>query len=302
MIKAITVTNHNRESITFDLYHPEKTGLNIINIEGMGPPKADINSNEIATMDGGLFSSSRMEQRNIVFTIGMLFDPLIEDSRLCTYKYFPIKKPITIEFETDRRHTTCTGYVESNEPDIFSKNEQTQISVICPDPYFYELAMEEFAFSGVHPLFEFPFSNESLTENLIEFGTIMDDNRAIINYRGDVDTGVFITCHVMSGTAENLTIWNVDTREHMRIDTLKLIKLTGITFSQGDDILINTKVGEKSIQLLHNGKYYNIISCIEKDADWFQLTNGFNTFTFVCDHGEENLMLTFRYRNAYGGI
>lgn len=302
MIKAITVTNHNNESLTLDLYHPEKTGINVMKIAGLGPSKATINANEVATIDGGIFTSARMAQRNIVMTLGMMFDPLIEDSRLRMYKFFPIKKPITLEIETDRRHAQCMGYIESNTPDIFSQNETAQISIICPDPYFYELSQSEFAFAGVHPLFEFPFSNEDLVEHLIEFGDIRDDNRAILDYKGDVDTGITITCHVMAGTAENLTIWNVGTREKIQIDTLKIVKQTGITFGQGDDIIINTKIGEKSIFLLHDGKYYNIISCINKDADWFQITTGHNTFTFTCDYGTNNLMLTFTYRNAYGGI
>lgn len=302
MIKSVKVTNHNNESLTLELYHPEKSGLIIDNIDGLGPPKATINASEVATMDGGIFTSARMTQRNIVITLSMMFDPIIEDARLRTYKYFPVKKPVHLEIETDRRNSECDGYVESNTPTIFTNHEQTQISIICPDPFFYEKGQEEIAFAGVHPMFEFPFSNESLSEPLIEFGDIRDDNRAILDYRGDADTGVFITVHVMSGTAENVTIWNVGTREKIKIDTLKITRLTGITLGQGDDIEINTKIGEKSIRLLHDGKYYNIISCINKDADWFQITTGYNTFTFVADYGESNLKVTFRYRNAYGGI
>lgn len=252
MIKSVIITNHNRQSIQLDLFHPEDSGLIIDNIEGMGPPKATINANEVATIDGGIFTSARMQQRNIVFTLSMMFDPLIEDSRLRTYKYFPIKKPITMEFITDYRHAIATGYVESNQPTIFTDHESTQISVVCPDPYFYEMENTIYVFAGVDPMFEFPFMNDSLTENLLEFGNIREDNRATLNYKGDVDTGVFITCHVMNSTVENLTIWNVDTREHMRIDTTKIKRLTDIQFSQGDDIIINTKTGEKSIQLLHN--------------------------------------------------
>lgn len=302
MIKSVRVTNHNNDSLLLELFHPENSGLIVENIDGLGPPKASINSNQVATMDGGIFSSARTNERNVVLRLAMMFDPLIEDARLRTYHFFPIKKQVRLEIETDYRLAECTGYVESNEPDIFSEHETVQISIVCPDPYFYERAEEEIAFSGVHPLFEFPFMNDSLTENLIEFGTIMDDNRAKLDYRGDVDTGVFITIHVMSGSAEGITIWNVDTREHMRIDTTKIRRLTDIQFSQGDDIEINTKTGEKYIRLLHDGKYYNIISCINKDADWFQITTGFNTFTFVCDSGADNLMMTFRYRNAYGGM
>lgn len=302
MLKSVIVTNHNHDSITLELYHPEKSGMIITNIEGLGPPKANINSSEVAMIDGGIFTSARMTQRNIVFTLKMMFDPLIEDSRIRMYKYFPIKKPIHLEFLTDRRHAECDGYVESNTPVIFTSDETTQISIICPDPYFYEIGSEAVAFSGVHPMFEFPFSNESLSQRLIEFGDIRYDNRAIINYLGDVDTGVRMVAHVTFGTVENFTIWNVETREKIKVDTNKIRRLTDIQFGQGDDIEISTKIGEKYVRLVHDGKYYNIISCINKDADWFQLTAGRNAFTFTADSGESNMSVTFHYRNAYGGI
>ncbi len=302
MIKSLTVTNHNGQSLTLDLFHPEESGLIVQNVDGLGPPQANINSNEVATMDGGIFTSARAQERNIVITLAMMWDPLIEDARLKTYRYFPIKKPVELRIVTDRRNAVCTGYVESNEPDIFSSQETTQISIVCPDPFFYEVGSEETAFSGTHPNFEFPFWNDSLTENLIEFGIILEDNRAILKYIGDADAGVFIVIHAMTGAAENITIWNVETREKMQIDTTQIMRLTGIQFGQGDDIEISTKIGEKYVRLLHDGVYYNVISSVNKDADWFQLTTGDNIFTFVCDSGADNLMVTFKYRNAYGGI
>lgn len=301
MIKSITVTNHNHESLTLDLFHPELSGLNVQNIDGLGPTNADINSTEVATIDGGIFTSARQGQRNIVFTFAMMFDPLVEDSRLKVYKYFPVKKRIYLEFQTDRRHVETEGYVESNVPDIFSKEETTQVSIICPDPFFYGLNIEEQAFSGVQPRFEFPFSNESLTVPLIEFGEIRLDTRTVLQYSGDSDTGVLITIHAYD-VASNITIWNNDTREHITIDTNKIKTLTDVTYGQGDDIIISTVKGNKYVQLLHNGIYTNIISAINKDADWFQLTNGDNVFTFTAGVGENDLLVTFRYRNAYAGI
>ena len=63
-------------------------------------------------------------------------------------------------FETDNRMCETTGWVESNEPTIFSREEGCQISVICPDPYFYSLSKDSTIFSGIEPALEFPFSNE----------------------------------------------------------------------------------------------------------------------------------------------
>lgn len=302
MIKGLIVTNHNNESLELDLFHPEWSGLIIDDIDGMGPPTAVINSNEVATIDGGIFTSARTTQRNIVLTLSMMDNPLIEDSRLLTYRYFPIKKPISIELLTDRRDAICYGYVESNQPTVFTDHESTQISIICPDPYFYDLEQSIEVFTGVKGVFEFPFWNNSLTEKQIVFGEIREDNRGTLMYEGDVDTGVLITCHVMNGAVENLTIWNVDTLEKMKIDTAKITRMFGITFAQGDDIIINTKTGEKQALLLHEGRYYNIISCLAKDANWFQLTAGGNTFTFTADSGESGMMMTITYRNAYGGV
>lgn len=301
MIKSITVTNPKNESLKLELARPELSGLIVRDVKGLGPPKIDVLTNTLSTTDGSLFSSTRAETRNIVFSLDMMFHPTIEASRLLTYQYFPIKKKIDMVFETDRRRATISGYVETNEPNIFSKEENTQISVLCPDPWFYELGESRSVFSGVRAMFEFPFSNESLTQKLIEFGEILVDTRAILNYDGDVDTGVTITIHA-TGDADMITLHNVDTYETMKIDTLKISTLTGEGLHQGDDIIISTVKGAKSAYLLRKGVYTNILSAIDKDSNWFQLSSGTNIFRFQAQTGEENLMVTFSYRNAYGGI
>ena len=56
------------------------------------------------------------------------------------------------------------------------------------------------------------------------------------------------------------------------------------------------------MRLLRNGAYTNIIAALNKDADWFQLSNGRNEFSFTAETGEKNLVATFNYRNAYGGV
>lgn len=301
MIKSLTVTNHLGESITFELGDPEKSGLLIQSIEGLGPSKATINSKELATMDGSLFVSARANNRNIVITFAMLFCPTVEDSRQKTYKYFPVKKRIKLEFETDNRSVYTYGNVESNDPNIFSSQETTQISIICEDPYFYASDGLATAFSGAQPMFEFPFSNESLTENMIETAQIRIDSRAIINYPGDADTGAIITIHG-TGPATNIALFNTMTHETMAIDTTKLAALTGGAFGSGDDIIISTIKGNKYIYLLRNGVYTNIVNALGKNASWFQLSSGDNIFAYSADTGEKNLIITFSYRNAYGGV
>lgn len=302
MIKSIKVTNPKGESLVLDLFHPEKSGLIVRSISGLGPPKANINSTDLATADGALYSSARASTRNIVFNLQFMFAPTIEDSRQLTYKYFPLKKLVKIEVETDNRSLETSGYVESNQPDIFSKEETTQISILCLNPFFYDPDPSVTQFATVTPTFEFPFSNESNTENLIEFGTINLDTRSIIDYIGDVDTGVLITIHALGSVSGYLTIYNVETQEKMVVDLAKIKTLIGKDYGSGDDIIISTVSGDKYVQVLHDGKYTNAIAAIEKLADWFQVSVGRNIFNFTVTKGIENLVMSFSYRNAYGGI
>lgn len=302
MIKSIKVTNPKGESLVLDLFHPEKSGLIVRSISGLGPPKANINSTDLATADGALYSSARASTRNIVFNLQFMFAPTIEDSRQLTYKYFPLKKLVKIEVETDNRSLETSGYVESNSPDIFSREETTQISIVCLDPFFYDPNPSVTQFATVTPTFEFPFSNESTSEDLIEFGTINLDTRSTIDYVGDVDTGVLITIHALGSVSGSLTIYNVETQEKMVIDLAKIKTLIGKDYGSGDDIIISTVSGDKYVQVLHDGKYTNAIAAIEKLADWFQVSVGRNIFNFTVTKGIENLVMSFSYRNAYGGI
>ena len=77
--------------------------------------------------------------------------------------------------ETDNRQAEIEGYVESNDPAIFSKDEGSDISIVCPNPFFYSAGKDGInttIFYGVEALFEFPFSNESLQDPLLEMGEI----------------------------------------------------------------------------------------------------------------------------------
>lgn len=166
MLKSVTVQNYLKESLTLMLDRPEESGLIIESISGIGPGNATINISEISSKDGGVFNSSRKQVRNIV--IDLKFQeipnlPTIEDVRHRTYKFFPLKRKVTLTFLTDFWELYIEGYVESNEPTIFDSNEGCQISILCPDPYFKTKTKQVTQSSGSTPTFEFPFTN-NLTE------------------------------------------------------------------------------------------------------------------------------------------
>lgn len=305
MIKSVTITNYLNESVKITLADGDpEHGMIIKSITGLGPPKADVSMTDLATMDGSVFNSARAEKRNIVIGMFFSFAPTIEDSRQRTYKYFPIKKPLTFLIETDNRIVETIGFVESNEPDIFSDKESNQISLVCDDPYFYsagENGNNTTVFFGVEPLFEFIFSNESLDESLIEFGSIENETEKTIYYDGDSEIGVTITIHA-TGEVGDITIYNTGTREVMKINASKIEALTGSGIVSGDDIIITTTRGNKKIMLLRSGRYTNILNALDKESDWFQLAKGDNVFAYTAEYGSTNLQFRIENQTIYEGV
>lgn len=292
MIKSITVTNHLGDSIKLELAKPELSGFAITSISGIGPGKANVNMTELSTIDGGLYNSARVPVRNIVISLRYLWKNSIEEARHLSYKYFPLKKKVKLSFETDLRTADVEGYVESNEPNIFSNEENTDISIICPDPYFYSSKINTTVFSGIEPMFEFPFSNESVVLPLLEMGVIQNYKEKVVIYDGDAETGVVITIHARD-EASNIAIYNIGTRETMRIN---------IEVVAGDAITINTNPRSKSITLQRDGVTTNILNNMSRDSDWFKLTKGDNVFTYTAETGANNLNFTIENRILYEGV
>lgn len=300
MIKSVTVTNYLGESIEIELAFPEKSGFAITKIEGIASPKSDVNVTEVVTADGGLFNSSRMISRDI--KIKMLYYGVdIESIRQKSYKYFPSKRPVRLLFKNENRTIYASGYVEENKTNIFDKKEGSEITIVCPDPYFYALKNTETVFSGVVPLFEFPFDNNSVSENLIEMGNIVTKQYETVYYKGEAEVGVTIVIHSL-GTVGTLTIYNIDTRQSMQINKEKLEALTGKGIVKGDTITICTEKFNKSITLLRSGVKTNILNCLERGTDWFTLNKGDNIFAYVTDEGASNVQFKVTNKVVYEGV
>ncbi len=303
MIKSIKVTNHLGEFIVMELRSPEKSGFFVRSIEGLGPSKSNINMSESLSADGSFYNSSKITSRNIVLNLGFYNDGTesIESIRQKTYRFFPMKKNLSIEVETDNRLGVTTGYAESNEPDIFSKDSGTVISLLCPSAFFYGKDIVQTLFTGTNSLFEFPWENPSLTLPLIEFGSIFINTAASVFYTGDEETGITIYISVL-GAVNNLTIFNTTTGQLMAINSTKLIALTGANLQAGDFIVISTLRGSKTITLIRAGVAINILNTLDTGASWFRLQRGDNVFTYTAASGLTNLQFLIEHRIVYGGL
>ena len=309
MIKSITVKNYLNKEITLELTRPELSGLIVTSVEGLGPAKANINVTDISTSDGGIFNSSRLNKRNIIMNLVFLQSPTesIEDIRQKTYAYFPIKKKVHLTIVTDNHTSETDGYVESNEPDIFSQNEGCSISIICPDPFLYSQNDTATSFSGIESSFSFPFANDSkdelVSEPVLEMGVLQNRTEQLIVYDGNSEIGMSIHIHAL-GEATNITILNVLTGDKMILNTdrLKAILKTETAIIAGDTIIINTVRSDKSITLLRDGITTNILNCLDRGSKWFTLTKGDNIFSYDAETGATNLQFYIMNKVAYDGV
>lgn len=300
MIQAVTVVNFKGESLRMELSNPSSSGLCIYNIDGIGASDATINTSNMATRDGARYNSARIGTRNIILSLAMQEEPSVEVNRHKTYKYFPVKKPVKLVFETDVRESWIEGYVEKNEPNIFSKQETCQISIICTDPYFKRTNSQVTNLSDVNPLFEFPFSNEG-DEPVLIMGEIKKTNVAIIDYIGDGDTGFNIDIQ-SGGQLRNLAIFNSETRATLKLQDSVIQKITGSNIVKNDIIHISTVKGSKSVTLQRGTKVYNIINSLTRNSQWLELTQGRNRIGYSASQGLDGIYFKITNDVLYEGV
>lgn len=84
MLYTVTAVNENDEELEMRLTCPQFSGQNIYNIEGLGTPKADINTAQTATRDGSIYNSALCRERTISIHIKYV-DSNFQGNTACIY-------------------------------------------------------------------------------------------------------------------------------------------------------------------------------------------------------------------------
>lgn len=279
----LTVENENGEQLQLT----NSTAYDVLKIDGLNPPSANINTSKIAGIDGAIFNSSVVDLRNIVITLNI--KSAIEENRQQLYKYFRVKRKCKLYFANDNRNVFIEGYVETFETDLFGMTQQPQISIICPSQTFKSVEELIIEFSNSISLFEFPFT---IPKAGIEFSKIQTWTTRYID-AGDVETGITIKLISKGTQINNPTIYNRTTQEYFGLN---------VTMGEGDVIIINTSVGEKSAMLTHNGVVTNILSKRTSGSKWLQLMPGENEISYDAEEGADNLNVSVSVVHKYEGV
>lgn len=252
--------------------------IQIRDIEGLGPVKAAINTTQLGSFDGELYNGSSVGKRNIVLTLGL--NPFWTHQSMASlrgmlYAYFMVKQLVRLQFVSDHLPTVqIDGYVESFEPNMFSKDPEIQISVICPKPNF--VASESTEITGI-------------------VATTIDTPTEI-DYVGTVEAG--FSLEVVSSVANPSYTGDLIVRNNAPFDQVFTVEDVTIDITQY--YRLNTKRGKKRVQSVDASAPSSLLNSISDDSVWPALQPGTNLFSVISGEAGQDWIMT--YFAEFGGL
>jgi hypothetical protein len=306
MIHEIVVTNPRGEKLPLTLMRPETSGLIVMDILGLGPANSSINIKENSFGSGSIFNSMKTPSRNIVLTLRFLPAPTIEATRLRTYKFFQSESKIKLDIKTDAGTFYIEGYVESNEPTIFSKEEGTTISLLCPDPFFRsEAGSRSGKIEQIAKMFAFPFSNETDDETIIFGETFFQSVDFIIPCESTISIAPTLTLHAVGGVVSDPRILFYHEYESGDAESLGFAFTTELpALEDGDYLEIVCERGNKSVRRYKalTNEFINYIGTVTLDSSWPILRPGNNVFSYDAVSGGAFIRFSYTYKLQYTGV
>lgn len=161
----------------------------------------------------------------------------------------------------------------------------------CPDPLFSEQVESKVAAASTQAMFHFPLiiSETPNPPGGIIFGLRQSSLIFTVTNNGAVDVGMKIVFRA-SGTLTNPSLIEVNTQKFFKVNK---------TMVAGEEITIDTIIGEKKIEGYLNGITSNYFKYRDLDSEWLQLKVGDNLFRYDADQNVGNLEVYIYYNNKY---
>lgn len=258
---------------------PSEDYIQILEIQGLGPVKANIQTADYNTIPGAYVVGSNVPPRNIVISVGLNPDwrnQTIESLRQILYQYFIPESVVEMVFTSTHLPTvTISGHVESMEPNLFEKEPVYQISIICPDPYF--TAVDETVIKGTTQTFT---------------GT----TPTIIDNVGNVETG-FVLDIVSVGSSNTPK----EVRVVNKTDPFQLFMVTNVLLNTTSSFQLSTVDKNRyARQLYTDATENNLIQSVERTGTWVKLNPNSNEMLILATLAGYKWEL--RYNAKFGGL
>lgn len=271
------------------------TPFYILNNVDWGVVQGTHHSYKYVNQIGVSITSTSLKERSIMVTGWIIADTEeeMDERKQFLNRYFDPRYEIDVmyknyflRFVPDNTVKYGTSEKENNDTIV-----QFQIKGTCADPLFSEINGSKETIAATIATFHFPLIiSTNLYERGIVFGYRQPSLTAKVTNKGAVEVGMKIVFKAI-GELTNPRLIDVDTREFVAIEK---------SMVAGEEIVINTNVGEKSIQgKIGNEDYSNYFMYKDLDSTWLQLRLGDNLFRYDADSGLDNLEVYLYFYNKY---
>lgn len=253
--------------------------IQIRNITGLNPVKASVTTSPYGSVDGASFTGSSVLTRNIVLTLHPnpdWFNWTYESLRQLIYSYFMPKRATRLVFISDEIvPVEIFGVVEGVEANLFAKDIELTVSIVCPYPYF----------TAVDP-------------TVVTGQTVRSGGAAtVVEYNGTIETGINVKVTAVS--APNPTDIAIQIGDP-RLTYFAVLA----TVDTSNYFEMNSVAMQKYVQSINigTGVITNLLSKvhIQEGSAWPLLQPGENEFVVITDQGVQDWELSFYER--FGGL
>jgi hypothetical protein len=261
---------------------PMTDPIQIRGIEGLGPVDAEISTSPFGSFDGEWYQGSSVGKRNIVLTIGLnpnWATQTIEGLRSILYSYFMPKSKIRLEFSgTHIPKVQITGYVESCEPNIFSKDPEMVVSIVCPSPHFTAVTAT------------------TVTGNSV---SAISSSRTDIEYQGTAETGFLV--YLEKGAAADMGVGS-EIQLVMENPLAQIFLIKNALVDATQYLEISTVSGSKYAKRVFTtpSPKVNILGGVAPSSTWVKLQPGLNRFAVTAN--ASGGPWTMIYYAKFGGL
>ena len=271
------------------------TPFYILNNVDWGVVQGTHHSYKYVNQIGVSITSTSLKERSITVTGWIIADTEeeMDERKQFLNRYFDPRYEIDVmykgyflRFVPDNTVKYGTSEKENNDTIV-----QFQIKGTCADPLFSEINGSKETIAATIATFHFTLiMSTNLYERGVVFGYRQPSLTAKVTNKGAVEVGMKIVFKAI-GELTNPRLIDVDTREFVAIEK---------SMVAGEEIVINTNVGEKSIQgKIGNEDYSNYFMYKDLDSTWLQLRLGDNLFRYDADSGLDNLEVYLYFYNKY---
>lgn len=281
MLTKVSAFNSSGDVLEFDMTPEGRQATYnkalITNIDGLEPVQATISSTEYGSIDGAFVTGKSVGTRNIVMTL--LPNPdwnewSFSKIRRLLYDFFMPRDDVRLVFDFDDiPPAEISGSVENCAPAIFSKQNETQVSIINPKPEFVSTYMKGFnAQNGIDP-----------AKDSVSF-----------EYEGSVKTGFLLNVLKNSGgNPDSITITlNGETFVVNHTDLIQDDRYFQLQSIPGNRFVKNVVFGT----LVET----NLMSGVQDGSVWPILKRGTNVMSVHTDTGIQDWGI--QYYDRYGGL